>query len=62
MLPPWLALPWVAQGSIGWRMGVGEAYLIDLRTWWSRQPCEARMHFRSKYPEPEDWAGFYTSL
>ena len=62
MLPPWLALPWIGHGSIGWRMGVGEGYLIDLRSWWSRQPREVRLHIRAKYPEPEDWMGFYTSL
>ncbi len=31
--PPWLEHPQIPNGSMGWRMGYGESYLMDLYAW-----------------------------
>ena len=62
MHPPWAKFPNILRGSIGWRMGVGEAYLEDFSTWWSCQPRPARLSLRAKYVEPSAWAGYWQSL
>jgi hypothetical protein len=62
LMPPWLALPLIPHGSIGWRMGVGEGYLDDLRRWWVGQPIEARLRLREAYPEPPEWTGFWRGM
>ena len=33
MLPVWLQYPEIPQGSIGWRMGYGEAYSSEFYDW-----------------------------
>ena len=60
--PPWLKYPNLLRRSMGWRMGLGEAYLNDFSVWWSRQPRNVRVAVRAKYPEPQDWSGFWSSL
>ena len=38
--PPWAAYPWIRYGSIGWRMGCGEDYLIVRSTALRPAPCD----------------------
>lgn len=33
MLPPRMAIPWIARGSIGWRQGIGENYAMRQYDW-----------------------------
>ena len=65
MVPPWVKYPNIPRGSTGWRMGVGEQYLDEFRTWFSSRLCipsgtgdEMYYRFRQKYIEPPGWEGF----
>ncbi|MEZ0244130.1 MAG: hypothetical protein ACAH11_12200 [Sphingomonas sp.] len=59
LLPPWLKHPDIRRGSIGWRMGYGETYLIEFDRWYASLGSGGRQHYREQYPEPTDWDGFY---
>lgn len=61
MHPPWVKFPNLPRRSAGWRMGMGESYLRAFQAWWSRQPRPVRLSVRTRYPEPEEWAGFWQS-
>jgi hypothetical protein len=58
--PPWARYPEIPVGSIGWRMGHGEWWLVLWDEWLSRQPTDRA--WRSAYlqrhaPAPRRWAG-----
>lgn len=56
VLPPWIAFPTIGQYDLFWRMGLGEDYL----TQWSEFYSTANnIDYRSKYPETDEWEGFY---
>lgn len=59
MLPPWLKHPEIPAGSIGWRMGVGEDYLLDWFDWFVGQDEVTRAAVASRFAEPPGWEGFY---
>jgi len=59
MRPLWVKYPNLRRGSMGWRMGPGEAYWEDFIVWWSCQPESIRLALRSKYPAPEEWSDFW---
>jgi hypothetical protein len=61
MNPPWVKFPNLPRASMGWRMGQGEAYLDDFDVWFSRQARATRLAIRGRYPEPSEWAGFWTN-
>lgn len=60
MLPPWKAHANLDSQSIGWRMGVGESYLVEWSTWFSGLSQTQRERYMGEYPEPNDWKGFYS--
>ena len=62
MVPPWVKYPNLPRSSMGWRMGMGEEYCGKFKAWWWRQARETRLRARAKYPEPEEWSGFYHGL
>jgi hypothetical protein len=63
MVPPWVKYPNLPKRSMGWRMGQGEHYKCDrYPAWWSRQTRPIRLQVRAKYPEPEEWVGYYQWL
>jgi hypothetical protein len=57
--PPWIEFPDIPWGSVGWRMGFGEAHWIEWCRWYSELPELEREQYKHKWPEREDWAGFY---
>lgn len=59
MRPPWVKYPNLPRASSGWRMGIGEAYRDDFRSWWSRQLHATCLRVKAAYPEPKEWEGFY---
>jgi len=66
--PPWIAFPQIGLGSIGWRMGAGEAYWLEFVKWYRRLQPQHKLAFQEKYPEPTKvehgypWTGFYARL
>jgi hypothetical protein len=58
-VPPWVKYPNLRRGSMGWRMGPGEKYVLDRFAPWWRQLAEAdREQYLLAYPAPEEWRGF----
>lgn len=62
LLPPWIGYSDVARGSIAWRMGEGESYLMDWYVWIRALSKERRKAYEIEYPEPESWEGTYAIL
>jgi len=56
VLPPWIAFPTIDQYDMFWRMGLGEDYLIQ---WSQYYLASDRVDYRNKFPETDDWNGFY---
>ncbi|HEU4804843.1 MAG TPA: hypothetical protein VFS91_03400, partial [Nitrobacter sp.] len=52
--------PDISPGSIGWRMGQGEDYLLSFRPWFASLPPEDQKRFEQQHPEPRGWGGFYS--
>jgi hypothetical protein len=59
MLPPWKALPDIPAGSVGWRMGPGEEYIVEFAQWFARKHVDAKRWYADEHPEPLGWEGFY---
>jgi hypothetical protein len=59
MRPPWKEHPDIQPGSIGWRMGPGEAYIGEFTQWFARKHDEAKLRYAKENPEPSEWEGFY---
>ncbi|MEM8789813.1 MAG: hypothetical protein AAGE76_16285 [Pseudomonadota bacterium] len=57
--PPWTSFPEYSRYSMGWRMGSGEDYWHAFHSWIRSLESQDAEAFISKYPEPEDWKGFY---
>ena len=53
--PRWLALPHIACGSIGWRMGIGEDYSMAQYDWETRLPEDVRDLYNQMFPPPPEW-------
>lgn len=57
--PPWLAYPEIERYSIGWRMGFGEDYIGKFWDWYDALAPEGREEYRSLFPEPTTWRGWW---
>lgn len=53
--PPWLAFPGLECGSMGWRMGAGEAFLMEWMPWWKSLTPEDRQAYEELFPQPMPW-------
>ena len=60
--PPWKEFPKLERGSLGWRMGPGEDYMIGFRGWFSDLDEKSKSYYSFMHPEPNDWLGFYKDL
>jgi hypothetical protein len=58
----WIAFPDIPWGSLGWRMGFGEAHANDWMPWFKSLSDEERLAYVGQWPEPEGWVGFYSML
>lgn len=56
MAPPWIRYPAIPQGSIGWRMGEGEAYLLEYKTWLDGLSPDRQREHALLFPEPKCWS------
>ena len=59
MPPPWLAHREIERYSIGWRMGYGEDYIVRFGHWLDTLSSEERTEYRSLFPEPVTWKGWW---
>ena len=59
--PPWLEYPEIEWGSIGWRMGCGESYLMKWDHWYKKLSKENKSNYMNRFPQPEEWKNFYSS-
>jgi hypothetical protein len=57
--PPWRKYPQIPARSMGWRMGHGEDFWVRWHLAYGALDDAARAAYRERFPEPEDWAGFY---
>ena len=61
--PPWIAFPDIpGLGSIGFRMGGGEDYMVQFQKWYRDAPEANIVAFKSTWPEPEHYDKFYDTL
>lgn len=60
MIPPWELRPDLVQGSLGWRMGTGEAILLAWWRWLERQPTQRswRVQYLRRHVAPRTWTPF----
>ena len=49
------------RGSIGWRMGYCESYLMKWDRWYNKLSNDDKSQYQNMFPPPEDWKGFYSS-
>jgi hypothetical protein len=62
LLPPWQKFPEYQSGSLAWRMGDGEAYMIAWDTWRGNLSQEQLVEYFKKYaPIPVEWLTFAAS-
>ncbi len=55
-LPLWRKYPQIPQGSIGWRMGSGEAYSCEYIEWYQSLTPEEKEEYNTRFPEPVCWS------
>lgn len=55
MPPPWLMYPWIPEGSIGWRMGFGEYYMMMFSQWFDTLTPEKQAEYKKSFPQPVCW-------
>lgn len=59
MAPPWAKYPEIQQGSLGWRMGTGEDWLMNWHDWIVARPADRaqRIAYLGRHPPaPRNWA------
>lgn len=62
--PPWAAYPWIPLGSIGWRMGSGEGYLMEWGSYVREayKTADAAIEYLQRHPPaPHSWRGWIAS-
>ena len=59
--PPWLEHPESPNGSIGWRMGYGEGYLMDFYRWLGTLDATERALYKDYPVWPRDTPSFVGS-
>lgn len=57
--PPWTEFDRIPWGSIGWRMGLGEAHWSKWCSAFSELAGIQKAEYQLHWPEPEGWKGFY---
>lgn len=57
--PPWLAYPKYDRIDLFWRMAIGETYLDDISNYFKFSSKREIEEYKSRYPEPPDWEGWY---
>ena len=53
VLPPWIVFPLYPVNTIGWRMGIGEGYMMAFSKFLESLSKEELEEYKNLYPEPE---------
>lgn len=56
---PWIAYPYIERYSIGWRMGVGESYIMEWSDWYEGLDAKEQKEYQCLFPEPITWKGYW---
>ncbi len=59
LLPPWEQFPDIPAGSMGWKMGRGEDYVMHFMRWFAGLPQEDQAAYTKANPPPERWKWVY---
>ena len=62
MEPPWKVFPDYSRFSMGWRMGPGEGFIMEYRSWFKALTDKETFNYKEKHKEPEEWVGFFDSI
>ena len=57
--PPWVVTPEIPMGDMYWNMGGGEGISYDFQIRYRALSELSKSVYKSKYPEPEAWLGWY---
>lgn len=63
--PPWAKHPEISWGSVGWRMGYGESWLMRWQAWLGQQPVDRawrEAYLRRHPPAPRSWANVVAEI
>ncbi len=52
ILPKWIVFPHYSAETIGWRMGIGEAYALIAHCYYDSLSEEEKKQYRERYPIP----------
>lgn len=55
MPPEWLMYPEIPLGSIGWRMGYGESYVMYRYSWFDKLSNDEQERYNELFPKPKMW-------
>jgi hypothetical protein len=58
--PPWMRYPRIPMGSIGWRMGQGESYLVEWWDWLDSLSEVELQQYQGWFPPPPTFQEFYS--
>ena len=61
-LPPWKAYPQIQFGSIGWRMGYGEKFIVNWSKYYFSLSELAREKYKLENPPPSTWPENYYEI
>ena len=59
MNAPWIEFPDLPRGSLGWRMGAGEAYLDQFVEWLYQHGESGVSDYIFNNPPPEEWQNLF---
>ncbi|NNE87032.1 MAG: hypothetical protein HKN27_03065 [Silicimonas sp.] len=59
LLPPWKQYPDLPAGSMGWKMGAGEDYVMHFMRWFADLPKARQVEYVSENPPPKHWYWIY---
>ena len=62
MSPPWVKHPDIPWGSVGWRMGWGEAYGGQWKIFFLALEEKDRQRYQDTWQEAESWQGLYAFI
>lgn len=59
--PPWKAYD-IPRGSLGWRMGYGEDYMMGWHEFWGQLDTWEREQYFNHHIPPEEWKDWFEKV